>query len=178
MASNRCCRACPESGTDVQQMINASVNGISTEFLCCGNEECARNQLKTASQGGCCWTECANPVDLDYSLPVFARSEVCASGVLGCELTCQEHITQGTNWLFCGELCKGMFRTAIYGPDDANLGVVTRIEKCSGCHREHANKPQLQRCGGCRLTVYCDRQCQVAHWHAGHKESCKLPQNT
>ncbi|KAG2494650.1 hypothetical protein HYH03_007166 [Edaphochlamys debaryana] len=31
---------------------------------------------------------------------------------------------------------------------------------------------QLQRCGKCKSVSYCCRECQMAHWRAGHKDAC------
>ncbi|KAG2494648.1 hypothetical protein HYH03_007164 [Edaphochlamys debaryana] len=31
---------------------------------------------------------------------------------------------------------------------------------------------KLQRCGKCKSVSYCCRECQMAHWRAGHKEAC------
>jgi hypothetical protein len=33
--------------------------------------------------------------------------------------------------------------------------------------------PKLLRCARCRGVSYCSKQCQAAHWKAGHKEECK-----
>ncbi|KAF6256113.1 hypothetical protein COO60DRAFT_1531023 [Scenedesmus sp. NREL 46B-D3] len=30
-----------------------------------------------------------------------------------------------------------------------------------------------QRCSGCRAARYCSRDCQAAHWRAGHRGVCK-----
>jgi hypothetical protein len=32
--------------------------------------------------------------------------------------------------------------------------------------------PKLHRCTRCKAVSYCSKQCQVAHWKAGHKEAC------
>jgi hypothetical protein len=31
---------------------------------------------------------------------------------------------------------------------------------------------KLKQCSRCKAVAYCSRECQVAHWKAGHKESC------
>jgi hypothetical protein len=36
----------------------------------------------------------------------------------------------------------------------------------------------LKMCGGGCGTGYCDRQCQKAHWRAGHRELCRVAQTT
>ncbi|KXZ44353.1 hypothetical protein GPECTOR_69g446 [Gonium pectorale] len=35
-----------------------------------------------------------------------------------------------------------------------------------------AERPPLKACAGCGAVGYCCRDCQVAHWRAGHKEAC------
>mmetsp|Transcript_18182 Transcript_18182/g.45913 ORF Transcript_18182/g.45913 Transcript_18182/m.45913 type:complete len:136 (-) Transcript_18182:609-1016(-) len=44
-----------------------------------------------------------------------------------------------------------------------------------GCLRtENFNSPQaFQRCGQCRVVVYCGPECQKADWKARHKHVCK-----
>ena len=32
----------------------------------------------------------------------------------------------------------------------------------------------LKACGRCKMARYCERDCQVAHWKAGHKKDCAL----
>ncbi|KAI0056700.1 hypothetical protein BV25DRAFT_1903059 [Artomyces pyxidatus] len=44
------------------------------------------------------------------------------------------------------------------------------IIKCAGCLPESA--PPLRRCGGCRVTLYCTRECQKAHWRE-HRGECQ-----
>jgi hypothetical protein len=166
-----CCSACPEK--EAPQIINAYVHGKPTEFLCCGKKECAFKQLEAASQAHCCGTECSKPVNLDYTLPVFARSDLCTSGAKGCGQDCQDHIIRGANWLFCGDVCKNRFRSILYGPKDAHLGPITRIQVCSGCDKQHVNNTKLQRCSRCKLAVYCGKECQLKHWRSGHKSICK-----
>jgi hypothetical protein len=31
----------------------------------------------------------------------------------------------------------------------------------------------LSRCSGCKKVWYCDRNCQLKHWSAGHQSACK-----
>jgi hypothetical protein len=33
--------------------------------------------------------------------------------------------------------------------------------------------PKLKQCSWCKAVAYCSRDCQVAHWKAGHKEACQ-----
>jgi hypothetical protein len=34
--------------------------------------------------------------------------------------------------------------------------------------------PKLKQCSRCKAVAYCSRDCQVAHWKAGHKEACQV----
>ena len=42
---------------------------------------------------------------------------------------------------------------------------------CANC-KERKDRGKLKLCTGCKITSYCSRMCQVAHW-ARHKEKCK-----
>lgn len=45
---------------------------------------------------------------------------------------------------------------------------------CAHCAAEEtANKPKFRRCGNCRTTLYCGKECQAADWGTGHREQCK-----
>ena len=43
--------------------------------------------------------------------------------------------------------------------------------KCHGCGKE-AKRNDLKSCTRCGLARYCSRECQKAHWKAGHKAEC------
>ena len=43
--------------------------------------------------------------------------------------------------------------------------------KCHGCGKE-AKRDDLKSCTRCGLARYCSRECQKAHWKAGHKAAC------
>eukprot|EP01114_Cavostelium_apophysatum_P001653 TRINITY_DN1144_c0_g2_i4.p1 TRINITY_DN1144_c0_g2~~TRINITY_DN1144_c0_g2_i4.p1 ORF type:complete len:185 (+),score=34.12 TRINITY_DN1144_c0_g2_i4:226-780(+) len=45
---------------------------------------------------------------------------------------------------------------------------VPLLNKCAQC----ANSDASKKCGGCKSVVYCNRECQVAHWPK-HKGVCK-----
>ncbi len=32
---------------------------------------------------------------------------------------------------------------------------------------------KLSKCSRCNVAKYCGRDCQLAHWKAGHKAECK-----
>jgi hypothetical protein len=49
---------------------------------------------------------------------------------------------------------------------------------CSGCGRAEPNPEDvhiLSRCKRCKMTFYCDRNCQKKHYGEIHKEWCKNP---
>jgi len=54
--------------------------------------------------------------------------------------------------------------------------------ECYNCKRksradvlEKSNeRKDFQRCSGCHLMTYCDKDCQQEHWEKGHKVHCKL----
>ncbi|KAG2491575.1 hypothetical protein HYH03_010143 [Edaphochlamys debaryana] len=43
---------------------------------------------------------------------------------------------------------------------------------CVNLSGDSEGELQLQQCGRCGRVSYCCRECQVAHWRAGHKEAC------
>ncbi len=43
---------------------------------------------------------------------------------------------------------------------------------CLDLRGESEAERPLKACGGCGAAAYCCRECQVAHWRAGHKEAC------
>ena len=44
---------------------------------------------------------------------------------------------------------------------------------CRACSADDVS----MKCGGCKSTFYCDRECQLKDWRQGHKHECKLLQN-
>ncbi|KAL7553800.1 hypothetical protein ACHAWF_017127 [Thalassiosira exigua] len=42
---------------------------------------------------------------------------------------------------------------------------------CIQCKRRALSK-SFSRCSKCRLYQYCGKECQLKHWHAGHKRDC------
>ncbi|SMQ53184.1 unnamed protein product [Zymoseptoria tritici ST99CH_3D7] len=47
------------------------------------------------------------------------------------------------------------------------------MKKCEFCGEAGSEETVLQACGRCRITLYCDRECQVLHWKKVHKKECK-----
>ena len=67
---------------------------------------------------------------------------------------------------------------------DCILPALSPPQVCSHCGRAPgdlergdqaaaAAKGKLSGCSGCHVAKYCGRECQVAHWKAGHKTDCK-----
>jgi len=53
-------------------------------------------------------------------------------------------------------------------------------QECANCDRKYrygliskAESKELQRCAGCHLLAYCDKDCQREHWIKVHKDHCK-----
>ena len=44
---------------------------------------------------------------------------------------------------------------------------------CGACSANNAT----MKCGACKASFYCNRECQLKHWREGHKHECKLLQN-
>eukprot|EP01060_Flectonema_neradi_P007881 TRINITY_DN15594_c0_g1_i1.p1 TRINITY_DN15594_c0_g1~~TRINITY_DN15594_c0_g1_i1.p1 ORF type:complete len:583 (+),score=136.93 TRINITY_DN15594_c0_g1_i1:52-1749(+) len=44
--------------------------------------------------------------------------------------------------------------------------------RCWNCRRDLTAEDVLPRCSGCRVAVYCGRQCQTVHW-SYHKSECQ-----
>ncbi|CAJ1946425.1 unnamed protein product [Cylindrotheca closterium] len=46
---------------------------------------------------------------------------------------------------------------------------------CCGKSREELGRLFLDRCSGCSKAYYCNRDCQMKQWKAGHKKWCRKP---
>ena len=44
--------------------------------------------------------------------------------------------------------------------------------QCANCQKS-LSKSGGKQCSKCKITSYCDRDCQLSHWKAGHKKECK-----
>lgn len=49
------------------------------------------------------------------------------------------------------------------------------LRRCANClvFNWSSDEAALQQCSRCKVTVYCDRQCQEEHWLLLHREQCK-----
>lgn len=45
---------------------------------------------------------------------------------------------------------------------------------CSNCNKPENPTTPLLVCSACKSKRYCNRDCQVSHWKAGHSRECKL----
>lgn len=45
--------------------------------------------------------------------------------------------------------------------------------KCSQCGVPESEPRLYKMCSRCGATAYCSRECQAAHWKAGHKKECR-----
>jgi hypothetical protein len=54
--------------------------------------------------------------------------------------------------------------------DGAGSSRVKPSRPCAACGELF---PKLKQCSRCKAVAYCSRDCQLAHWKAGHKESCQ-----
>ena len=45
------------------------------------------------------------------------------------------------------------------------------LRECANCliFNYRSEEGLLQQCSRCKVTVYCDKQCQEEHWHLVHK---------
>eukprot|EP00316_Scyphosphaera_apsteinii_P000934 CAMPEP_0119324990 /NCGR_PEP_ID=MMETSP1333-20130426/64651_1 /TAXON_ID=418940 /ORGANISM="Scyphosphaera apsteinii, Strain RCC1455" /LENGTH=534 /DNA_ID=CAMNT_0007332835 /DNA_START=8 /DNA_END=1612 /DNA_ORIENTATION=+ len=46
------------------------------------------------------------------------------------------------------------------------------LDKCGACGAEASEGKKLALCQRCKCVRYCGRECQIAGWKAGHKDSC------
>eukprot|EP00058_Branchiostoma_floridae_P018833 XP_002604322.1 hypothetical protein BRAFLDRAFT_88612 [Branchiostoma floridae] len=50
---------------------------------------------------------------------------------------------------------------------------VKQLQRCGFCNRQELPEAKFQKCGRCRKTRYCSKECQQQHWRGGHKEECE-----
>jgi hypothetical protein len=55
----------------------------------------------------------------------------------------------------------------------SSSGSSSRVKPSRPCAQCGELFPKLQQCSRCKAVAYCSRDCQVAHWRAGHKEACQ-----
>ena len=46
------------------------------------------------------------------------------------------------------------------------------------CDNPQCNEEGTRQCAGCKATRYCSKECQKAHWKAGHKRQCVQDSDT
>lgn len=165
MANIICC--CCEDGKTARTFIYYSIiGGLPSEFISCNSPKCNASQFMRASAGKCSM-RCDANVDHKWTLQMLIKNQDCGIE-RGCSLSCRLHIDMMTNWMFCSYECKRAFskQTAMANaPND-----MIRVQICAGCSKEHING-KLPRCGRCKLTVYCNTECQKLHWTT-HRNTC------
>ncbi|PPQ85086.1 hypothetical protein CVT26_005604 [Gymnopilus dilepis] len=67
---------------------------------------------------------------------------------------------------------KPYFRQIATSKQAVREGRANLPSACSNCANVSQNGQELQRCGRCKMTWYCSKDCQKKHWPA-HKTSCK-----
>jgi len=64
------------------------------------------------------------------------------------------------------------------GGEEGEEAFVVKPTYCSYCSMPHdIDSNKLTRCSGCRLSYYCNSECQASHWRledGGHKKICKI----
>ena len=132
---------------------------LSLSMPLCKDFECAECLLGRSWSIRC---GCCNVLVGPQSTSLVAESQVWRS-------------TEGTmlHWgvhVFCSQRCHDQW---------------LHQEQCLSCARcglapRPATAPSsaaFKSCARCRAVRYCSRSCQVAHWQAGHKESCSPHQD-
>jgi len=47
---------------------------------------------------------------------------------------------------------------------------------CTRCHKqEQESGAAFSRCSRCKITFYCNKECQLADWKMGHQQMCSAP---
>jgi hypothetical protein len=58
-------------------------------------------------------------------------------------------------------------------PSDADSSPSSKVKPAKPCANCGELFPKLKLCTRCRSVSYCCKDCQVAHWKAGHKRECQ-----
>lgn len=51
------------------------------------------------------------------------------------------------------------------------------IPICTNCGEQEPVRKAFKKCGRCRKSMYCSRECQRTDWYC-HKDYCSVPENT
>ena len=112
----------------------------------------------------------SDPQLVDYCAPLFRGT--------GTNIKCVDMATvRGKDGALLQDILDPSMRSLAGRPD---LGVqhnseFVQLSSCNSidCMKLHPSA-SLQRCGGCKLRYYCNRDCQAVHWKkGGHKFVCK-----
>src|SRR5688572_32557850 len=78
-------------------------------------------------------------------------------------------------WHCLSRYCLEYTRELVCAPVQGKPYNVTR--DCNGCNKSRlGGRGGRWRCGRCRVAVYCNRECQRAHWPE-HKKVCPVPED-
>lgn len=71
----------------------------------------------------------------------------------------------------------GMFEESVLFPpareDLSNKKKASKAKRiCAFCEKRPDSGSSLRSCSCCKVTFYCSKDCQRAHWKAGHKDVC------
>ena len=61
---------------------------------------------------------------------------------------------------------------AHWGRPPPPLSDLPPVRRCARCDRAWNHDKKLARCSRCKVAVYCDRDCQKAHWPQ-HRDGCR-----
>jgi hypothetical protein len=79
---------------------------------------------------------------------------------------CQRRYTRGV------KLTNGNYSWNLTDASDDDMdATVSMVHKCAQCGTAEAKSGDYKDCAKCRITFYCSRSCQKAHWKV-HKKSC------
>jgi hypothetical protein len=50
------------------------------------------------------------------------------------------------------------------------------VKSCNNCNKRYTPNSGFMKCGGCKITYYCSKKCQLENWKE-HKKICKCIDN-
>jgi len=48
-----------------------------------------------------------------------------------------------------------------------------KLRSCDACGKLETKRGDMSKCSRCSQIRYCSKECQIEHWHKGHKSDCK-----
>jgi ankyrin repeat protein len=154
-----CLQLLLDAGADKE----ATTNESSTALLIAaqnGHLECIKYLLKA----GCQVNAVNNYGHSALSAAVLTNHADCVRALVkaGADITIQVK----------GETVENLLKRTNNGDElrAALLSSASRQRICEEC--EYATRGKMKKCGACKLTYYCSRDCQLANWPL-HKQECK-----